>query len=148
MNIIADTIARRRKELGLTQKELSEKLNVSPPVIHYPFLFPILWYTNGNCYTGGIRNDAHQSLPAGSLRPSAPTDPVAAQTAPDPGNRNRSSPDHGLYPGSAGRNGHPLSVPFFHFLQAVSFAVCCHCGSIYLHTHTACSSNRNSYNFI
>lgn len=29
MNIIADKIARRRKELGLTQKELSEKLNVS-----------------------------------------------------------------------------------------------------------------------
>lgn len=29
MNIIAENIARRRKELGLTQKELAEKLNVS-----------------------------------------------------------------------------------------------------------------------
>jgi len=29
MNMIADTIARRRKELGLTQKELAERLNVS-----------------------------------------------------------------------------------------------------------------------
>ena len=29
MNVIAETISRRRKELGLTQKELSEKLNVS-----------------------------------------------------------------------------------------------------------------------
>ena len=29
MNIIAENIARRRKELGLTQRELAEKLNVS-----------------------------------------------------------------------------------------------------------------------
>ena len=29
MNMIAENIARRRKELGLTQKELAEKLNVS-----------------------------------------------------------------------------------------------------------------------
>ena len=29
MNIIAENIARRRKELGLTQSELAEKLNVS-----------------------------------------------------------------------------------------------------------------------
>ena len=29
MNIIAENIARRRKELGMTQKELAEKLNIS-----------------------------------------------------------------------------------------------------------------------
>ena len=29
MNIIAENIARRRKELGLTQRELAEKLNIS-----------------------------------------------------------------------------------------------------------------------
>ena len=29
MNIIAENIAHRRKELGITQKELAEKLNVS-----------------------------------------------------------------------------------------------------------------------
>ena len=29
MNMIAENIARRRKELGLTQRELAEKLNVS-----------------------------------------------------------------------------------------------------------------------
>ena len=28
-NIIAENIARRRKELGLTQRELAEKLNIS-----------------------------------------------------------------------------------------------------------------------
>ena len=29
MNVIAENIARRRKELGMTQKELAEKLNIS-----------------------------------------------------------------------------------------------------------------------
>ena len=29
MNMIAENIARRRKELGMTQKELAEKLNIS-----------------------------------------------------------------------------------------------------------------------
>ena len=29
MNVIAENIVRRRKELGMTQKELAEKLNIS-----------------------------------------------------------------------------------------------------------------------
>ena len=29
MNVIAENIARRRKELGMTQKELAQKLNIS-----------------------------------------------------------------------------------------------------------------------